>query len=120
MTCFPAVRLAMTLCVVLFVAVTCTNRGVAQTDNATADTPTDTPSTPELDAGQEDLDESVVKRIDAETPEQLDAVAKLLESALAKGLSEENAAFANKMLGSIYLQRSEQIAAGIMRSRGRQ
>lgn len=70
-------------------------------------------------AGQADLDEATIKRIDAESEEQLEGVSALLESALQKGLDEENASFAKKMLGSVLLQRSQQYAAGMMRARGR-
>jgi tetratricopeptide (TPR) repeat protein len=70
-------------------------------------------------AGQSDLDEAVVQRIDAETPPQLDAVSALLQSAISKGLDEENEAFAKKMLGSVQLQRSQTLAAAMMRATGR-
>ena len=71
------------------------------------------------DPGQTDFDEAVVARIDAKTPEQLEAVASLLESALAKGLSEENQSFAKKMLGSVLLQQSERMTVLMTRVRGR-
>ena len=73
----------------------------------------------EENAGQADLDEATIKRIDAESEEQLEGVSALLESALQKGLDEENASFAKKMLGSVLLQQSQQYAAGMMRARGR-
>ncbi|MEM8668518.1 MAG: tetratricopeptide repeat protein [Planctomycetota bacterium] len=69
--------------------------------------------------GQGDLDEAVIQRIDAESGQELEAVAALLESALAKGLDDENASFAKKMLGSVLLQRSQTLAANMMRVRGR-
>ncbi|WP_315857280.1 tetratricopeptide repeat protein [Rhodopirellula halodulae] len=69
--------------------------------------------------GQADLDEAVLKRIDAESNEDLEAVASLIESALAKGLDEENQSFAKKMLGSIQLQRGQGLAAAMTRMRGR-
>jgi tetratricopeptide (TPR) repeat protein len=68
--------------------------------------------------GQIDLDEAMVQRIDAETPKQLDAVITLLESALAKGLSDESKSFANKMIASIYFERAQGIAAQLMRGGG--
>jgi tetratricopeptide (TPR) repeat protein len=68
--------------------------------------------------GQVDLDEAMVQRIDAETPKQLDAVIALLESALAKGLSDESKSFANKMIASIYFERAQGIAAQLMRGGG--
>ncbi len=69
--------------------------------------------------GQADLDEAVIKRIEADTPEELESVSTLLESALRKGLDEENASFAKKMLGSVLMQRSQGLAAAMMRARGR-
>ncbi|TWT84800.1 photosystem I assembly protein Ycf3 [Planctomycetes bacterium CA13] len=71
------------------------------------------------DPGQADFDEAVLARIDAETNEELESVAVLLESALAKGLSDENTSFAKKILGSVQLQRSQQMAAMMARVRGR-
>jgi tetratricopeptide (TPR) repeat protein len=73
----------------------------------------------EANKGQADLDEAVIKRIDAESDEQLEAVSALLESAIRKGLDAENESFAKKMLGSVLLQRSQALAAGMMRARGR-
>lgn len=72
-----------------------------------------------VDKGQADLDEAVIKRIDAESATQLEAVAALLESALSKGLDEENESFAKKMLGSVLLQRSQGLAGAMMQARGR-
>ncbi len=69
--------------------------------------------------GQADLDEAVIKRIDAESAEQLESVAALLESALEKGLDDENQSFAKKMLGSVLLQRSQGLAAAMVQARGR-
>ncbi len=71
------------------------------------------------DPGQADLDEAVLKRIDAESNEDLEAVASLIESALAKGLDDENQSFAKKMLGSIQLQRGQGLAGAMTRMRGR-
>jgi tetratricopeptide (TPR) repeat protein len=68
--------------------------------------------------GLEDLDEAMVKKIDANTPEQLDEVAALVESAIAKGLDDENKSFANKMLGSIALQQAQGIIGQILRGGG--
>ncbi|MCM2371564.1 tetratricopeptide repeat protein [Aporhodopirellula aestuarii] len=78
------------------------------------------PINAQVDPGQSDLDEAVLKRIDAESNRDLEAVAALIESALAKGLSEENDSFARKMLGSVQLQRGQGLAAAIIRLRGRQ
>ncbi len=94
-----------------------------ETSAEKADKPTEaeTPKSdsPKADAGQADLDEAVIKRIDAETVQQLEAVAALLKSALAKGLGDENLAFANQMLGSVLLQRGQELAGGMMQARGR-
>jgi tetratricopeptide (TPR) repeat protein len=76
-------------------------------------------TTAAADQGQSDLDEAVIARIDAKSKKQIESVAALLESALAKGLSEENKSFAKKMLGSVMLQKSQTLAAEMMRSRGR-
>lgn len=73
----------------------------------------------EGNGGQADLDEAVIQRIDADTPQKLEAVTALLQSAISKGLDEENTSFAKKMLGSVQLQRSQTLAAAMMRARGR-
>jgi len=87
-------------------------------DSGSVDTTQPSPAfTP--DPGQADFDEAVLARIDAETPQQLEAVSMLLESALVKGLNQENTAFAKKILGSVLLQRSQQLAAVMTRVRGR-
>ncbi len=72
-----------------------------------------------LDPGQADLDDAVIARISAESKKEMESVIALLESALVKGLSEENKTFAKKMLGSVLLQRSQEIAGEMIRSRGR-
>ena len=74
----------------------------------------------DANAGQSDLDEATVARIDAQSEEELETVSALLESALRKGLDAENASFAKKMLGSVLLQQSQRLAAGMMQARGRQ
>ncbi|MDA8744134.1 tetratricopeptide repeat protein [Rubripirellula amarantea] len=74
-------------------------------DNATV------PAVKPAAEGQADLDEAIVKRIGADTPQALEAVSALLESAIKKGLDEENQAFAKKMLGSVLLQRAESLIA---------
>lgn len=70
-------------------------------------------------AGENDLDTAVIEKFDAETPDQLEAVSALLESAMKKGLDEEKTSFAKKLLGSVLLQRSRQITAEMVRVRGR-
>lgn len=69
--------------------------------------------------GQGDLDEAVVQRIDAQSDDQLEAVAALLESAIKKGLDEENLSFAKTMLASVQLQRSQAMAGAMLRVPGR-
>lgn len=59
--------------------------------------------------GLGDLDEAINKKIDAQSLQDLEGVAALVESALAKGLDDENTSFAKKMLGSISLQRGQAI-----------
>lgn len=76
------------------------------------------PESPAEGAGQADLDEAMVQRIDAETPKQLEGVITLLESALAKGLNDESRSFANKMVGSIHLERAQGITAQLMQGGG--
>lgn len=70
-------------------------------------------------AGQADLDEAIVQRIDAQSGEQLEAVSALLESAIKKGLDEENLSFAQKMLASVQLQRGQAMAGMMLRVQGR-
>mgnify|MGYP001826302754 FL=1 len=94
----------------------------AETQPASPQEPTSQPpaaDSKEANQGQADLDEAVIKRIDAESVEELEAVSALLESAINKGLDEENLSFANKMLGSILLQRSQMLAAAMIRAPGR-
>ena len=55
--------------------------------------------------GQEDLDRATEAKLDAKTLSDLDEVIRLCESALEKGLDEENTRFANMMLGSTLVQR---------------
>ncbi|TWU40515.1 tetratricopeptide repeat protein [Novipirellula artificiosorum] len=98
---------------------TSTEGGTATTQSETQPVDPKPADTYTPDPGQADFDEAVLARIDAETPAELEAVSTLLESALAKGLNEENTAFAKKILGSVLLQRSQQLAAVMARVRGR-
>lgn len=91
-------------------------------DAAVAEAPAETAAPETADAtqaGQADLDEAMVLRIDADTPEKLEEITTLVESAIAKGLSNESRSFAKKMLGSIQLERGQTIAAQIMQGGGR-
>ncbi|MDB4644786.1 tetratricopeptide repeat protein [Rubripirellula sp.] len=83
-----------------------------------SDSPQDEPG--DKNGGQSDLDEATVARIDAQSEKEMETVAALLESALRKGLDDENSSFAKKMLGSVLLQQSQRYAAGMMQARGRQ
>lgn len=83
---------------------------------APADSPTDSPAPAEstaVDPGQDDLDEAAILRFDAKSTRELQAVERLLQSAIKKGLSGENASFAKKMLGSVLLQKSQQLMAAM-------
>ncbi|MCO8125451.1 tetratricopeptide repeat protein [Stieleria sp. TO1_6] len=75
---------------------------------------------PAVDPGQEDLDEAAILRFDAKSTRELQAVERLLQSAIKKGLSGENAAFSKKMLGSVLLQKSQQLIAAMGQARGNQ
>ena len=70
-------------------------------------------TTPPSDPGQDDLDEAAILRFDAKSARELQAVERLLQSAIKKGLSGENASFAKKMLGSVLLQKSQQVIAAL-------
>jgi len=109
-------RLSLFSCLFLLSTV---GGGFASTAMA-QDVPAPPPINAIVDPGQSDLDEAVLKRIDAESNNDLEAVAALIESALAKGLSEENKAFASKMLGSIQFQRGQGLAGAMIRLQGRQ
>ncbi|MCC9603633.1 tetratricopeptide repeat protein [Stieleria sp. JC731] len=61
------------------------------------------------DAGQDDLDEAAILGIDAKQPAELRRVELLLQSAMKKGLTGENASFAKKMLGSVLLKKAQQM-----------
>ncbi len=89
---------------------------VGNTESAAQESATDAP--PE-EAGQADLDEAMVLRIDADSPDKLEEVAAMIESALTKGLSDESKSFAKKMLASIQLERGQSIAAELMQGGGR-
>ncbi|QDV44805.1 tetratricopeptide repeat protein [Stieleria neptunia] len=75
-------------------------------------------SADEIDAGQDELDEAAILRFDAKSPRELEAVERLLQTAIKKGLSGENASFAKKMLGSVLLQKSQQLIAAMGQTAG--
>jgi tetratricopeptide (TPR) repeat protein len=68
--------------------------------------------------GQSDLDQAIVLRIDADDTKELQKVISLLETALKKGLSDENALFAKKMIGSIQLEQAQRIVAELNQGGG--
>jgi tetratricopeptide (TPR) repeat protein len=63
--------------------------------------------------GQADLDKAVDAKLEAETLADLEKVAGLCESALKKGLDEENGNFAKQLLSSVLLQHAQKLAAAI-------
>ncbi|TWU60116.1 tetratricopeptide repeat protein [Rubripirellula tenax] len=91
----------------------------AQTEVAAPQTAAPVANAPAVSGGQAELDEAIIKRIDAESEAQLESVAALLESSIQKGLDEENAAFAKQMLGSVLFQRAEGLAQSIVQAGGR-
>jgi tetratricopeptide (TPR) repeat protein len=60
--------------------------------------------------GQEDLDQATQDKINAATPNDLTKVVGLLQSALDKGLDDENEKFAEQLLVSTLLERAELLA----------
>lgn len=65
------------------------------------------------DPGQDDLDEAAILRFDAKNSRELQAVERLLQSGIKKGLKGENLSFAKKMLGSVLLQKCQQLIAAM-------
>src|SRR6056297_3049299 len=91
----------------------------SETDAAEPAESSDEKTDAKSDAGQEELDQAAILRFDAKSPRELQAVERLLQAAIKKGLSGENAAFAKKMLGSVLLQKAQQIVAAIGQGGGR-
>lgn len=83
------------------------SEGAATPQAAPATSPLETNVAPEVKPGQSDLDEAIRKRFDADSPEALLEVAALVESAIQKGLDEENGAIARQILGSVLLDRAQ-------------
>lgn len=117
--CFERPLRAVAAIALLLTTTILTGPTVCGQDTQTKDAPAEEASAPKVDPGQGDLDEAVIKRIDADTTRELGDVTSLLKSALNKGLNAENSTFAKKMLGSVMLQRSQNLAGQMMRSRGR-
>lgn len=60
--------------------------------------------------GQEDLDQAMVKRLNADSMEKLNEVSKLLQQAIDKGLDKENEGFAKQMLSGVALEQGKEVA----------
>lgn len=71
------------------------------------------------DPGQADLDEAVTNKIGADTGKKLEKVVDLLESAIAKGLSDDNRAFATKMLSSVQLELGQGLFGAFLQRQGK-
>jgi tetratricopeptide (TPR) repeat protein len=67
--------------------------------------------------GQVDLDQAVVKRLEAQNLGDLEEVAGLLKSAIAKGLDQDNETLAESMLAGVNLQRGQALFERIKQSR---
>jgi len=65
-------------------------------------------------AGQADLDQAIDLKLDAEGSDDLAKVAELCESAIEKGLHEEDQRFAKQLLTSVRYQRAESYAKPIL------
>ncbi|NLX95256.1 MAG: tetratricopeptide repeat protein [Rhodopirellula sp.] len=63
--------------------------------------------------GQEDLDKATQAKITANTLSDLGEVIRLCESAITKGLDEDNTQFANQLLASTLIQRGSAAGAAI-------
>lgn len=68
--------------------------------------------------GQNELDQAIVLRLDADDTKELQKVIDLLETALKKGLSADNLLFAKKMIGSIQLEQAQLIVAELRQGGG--
>lgn len=64
--------------------------------------------------GLAELDDAIVKKIDAKSEAELRQVEELIDTAITKGLDEENLAFAKKMLGGISLERGQAVVNRMM------
>ena len=67
--------------------------------------------------GQDDLDRATSAKVVARTEADMDDVIRLAESALEKGLDEENGKFAKNLLGATLIQRGSIRADAIFRGR---
>lgn len=117
---FRNLRFPLALCSAIFLCFDTSLSPATAQEAATEDAATQNAATETgAGAGQGDLDEAVIQRIDADSIAKLESVAVLLESALQKGLDEENSAFAKQMLGSVMLQRAQGLAETLVQVNGR-
>ena len=66
------------------------------------------------DKGQGDLDQAIELQLTARTPADLMRVVELCESALKKGLGEDNVGFAKQLISSTLLQHARRLSpAGV-------
>ncbi len=63
--------------------------------------------------GQELLDQATEKRLEAQTPQDLNEVIRLADEAIKKGLDDTNKQFANNLLSGTLLQRANLFAGAI-------
>ena len=68
---------------------------------------------PEQGDGQAELDQAIEAKLSAETVADLGKVIGLCETALKKGLDEENKAFAEKLLSSTLIQRAQALSRAV-------
>lgn len=87
-------------------------------ENVTPDAGSGMETSPEISSGQEELDEAMLKRFDADSDEDLSEVATLIESALKKGLDEANQEMASEILGSVRFERAQRKMAQMVQTRG--
>src|SRR5688572_4897318 len=64
-------------------------------------------------AGQEDLDKATELQLRVQSLQDADQVVKLAESAIQKGLDEENTKFAKQLISSSLWQRASRMSAEI-------
>jgi tetratricopeptide (TPR) repeat protein len=65
--------------------------------------------------GQADLDSATEAKLEAETLADLEKVASLCESALKKGLDDDNKQFANKLLSSVLIEHANRLCDAIFK-----
>jgi tetratricopeptide (TPR) repeat protein len=90
----------------------------ADTDQKVAEKVDEAPqaedSAPDPNAGLADLDQAAQLKVTAENLPDLNGVVDKLDSAIEKGLDEENRTFANEILISALLQRATMLSAAVL------